>query len=566
MMRTLIKCPNLPPETSPQERFEAHKTHIRQTLKDLKYEHLDRAWARRYYSWAGHLARLPPQRIARQALMTKNLNWWRQQQKNPEGQRHHRRRGNISRWENPLGRHHPKHELWFEVSQFRDRWKLFYPTFEKRLFGPHCPHDFSGVQEHNPDDPKNAPQEATPLYPQTRDPRTQRPACKKSPKKRSMDNPTPQGNGNPKRAKVTQHPKSAVTAKPSLTAHQMARNWERDLDRPLLSLLHPQDGRIGRGSSMGERRRHGHATASSSSRATTKLQTSHRCHSTLPAASQSSQEWGGESRRPGCPVGGAKARHAGHASRLGKTRSSEHDGETQAGPRRPSLPRRSTTSTSSSSSASTSDSFSDTAGTSWRQRTRQSTQGQRQEQGQEQSDKGQTAAKFIGQNSQHRPDAGSKRVLPEAAAGATTAAATDARQRQETTRTRLSDDRIRRRDDERRNERNEHDDERKRHEKRESKRSAGAMETRDDGQRQDDMDGRPGQAADDEGRMHDERTMATDVQAANDEGRMHDERIQQSDADGESTGHGDAAQVHGRPLVRRAALGHRELKRHDALS
>ena len=42
MMRTLIKCPPLPKETTPQERFATHKAHIRATLKDLKYEHLDR--------------------------------------------------------------------------------------------------------------------------------------------------------------------------------------------------------------------------------------------------------------------------------------------------------------------------------------------------------------------------------------------------------------------------------------------------------------------------------------------------------------------------------------------
>ena len=128
-MKTLIKCPRLPPETPPSERYAAHKSHIRATLKAHKYEHLDRMWARRFYSWAGHLARLPPQRLAKQALLAYNLAWWRQQQNIPQGHRHEKRRGNLSRWENPLGRHHPKHHSWMEVAQFRDQMETLLPNF-----------------------------------------------------------------------------------------------------------------------------------------------------------------------------------------------------------------------------------------------------------------------------------------------------------------------------------------------------------------------------------------------------------------------------------------------------
>ena len=71
----------------------------------------------------------------------------RQQQQNPDGHRHVRRRGNLSRWENPLGRHHPSHKNWPESAQFRDRRKLFFPAFEKRVFGEHCPHSFDPSAE-----------------------------------------------------------------------------------------------------------------------------------------------------------------------------------------------------------------------------------------------------------------------------------------------------------------------------------------------------------------------------------------------------------------------------------
>ena len=162
MMKTLIKCPRLPPDTPPQERFATHKAHIRSTLLTHKYEHLDRTWARRYYSWAGHLARLPRDRLAKHALLAYNLAWWRKQQNTPQGHRHTQRRGNVSRWENPLGRHHPQHENWHESAQFRDRWKLYYPTFEKRLFGNTSPHDLSQNYEHNPEDPTQGAKDISP--------------------------------------------------------------------------------------------------------------------------------------------------------------------------------------------------------------------------------------------------------------------------------------------------------------------------------------------------------------------------------------------------------------------
>ena len=182
MMRTLIACPPLPPDTDKPTRFETHRKVIRDTLSALKYEGLDRQWARRYYSWAGHLSRLPNTRLAKQALSTKNLAWWRRQQQNPQGHRHTKRNGNLSRWENPLGRHHPKHEKWQDTAQFRDRWKLYYPTFEKRLFGPNCPHDFSNTVELGPDNQILVPPQGQATPPQRDPPGRKTPTDRKHPR------------------------------------------------------------------------------------------------------------------------------------------------------------------------------------------------------------------------------------------------------------------------------------------------------------------------------------------------------------------------------------------------
>ena len=67
MLKALIPCPPMPPHSTVGERCEAHKKHVRHTLRQLKYEGLDRAWVRKYFSWAGHLARLPEQRLAARA-------------------------------------------------------------------------------------------------------------------------------------------------------------------------------------------------------------------------------------------------------------------------------------------------------------------------------------------------------------------------------------------------------------------------------------------------------------------------------------------------------------------
>ena len=245
MMRTLIPCPKLPEDTPLNERFATHKKHIRDTLKAHKYEGLDRLWARKYHSWAGHLARLPPTRIAHQALHTKNLAWWRKQQAHPEGHRHEKRRGNLSRWENPLGRHHPNHENWHIFAQNRERWKATYPIFEQRLFGRNSPHDFEcpprdSVNSNNSPDPhsqppgKNGQTRASPHTPG------------KTPRENLREEQERQAPAK-RRRKSGQFPKSLLTPNPpaKLTQAQIAAKWEEDLNKPLISLASCQDVRPG---------------------------------------------------------------------------------------------------------------------------------------------------------------------------------------------------------------------------------------------------------------------------------------------------------------------------------
>ena len=269
MMRTLIKCPPLPPQTDDNTRFATHKAHIRKTLQDHKYEGLDRQWVKRYYSWAGHLARLPPHRLAKKALHEKSLAWWRKRQQNPEGFRHVRRRGNLSRWENPLGRHHPSHENWPENAQFRDRWKLFFPAFEKRLFGPNCPHTFDPQAETRHPEPQPSSKSTGHGNPGQNPPRTPWLSSQKDsepsvgPPQGSRKHPRDTSavgasdaveNPYPKRAKKAASQQTSPQT--VLTPSQVVRNWQKALDQPLISLLHPQDV-SSHGSRLGQRRRAG---------------------------------------------------------------------------------------------------------------------------------------------------------------------------------------------------------------------------------------------------------------------------------------------------------------------
>ena len=487
MMKTLIKCPRLPPEATSQERYAAHKAHIRYTLKTQKYEHLDRVWARRYYSWAGHLARLPPNRLAKQALLTQNLAWWRQQQRNPEGHRHTRRRGNISRWENALGRHHPKHELWQDTAQFRDRWNLYYPTFEKRLFGTHCPHDFSNVTEHNPDGPspeRQATQEEKPTHPPPK-------GRLGKPHPRDRERSPPNNPRPPKNRKKDESCHRSASSSQGMTPTQIARKWERELDMPLLSLAPPKDVR-GRRARLGIRFGGGRGHCAHTSVSEDISQNGGR-NKALSSEAPSSASWHTKRRTGRSGDRRAEARVQSHGRRRVRettARSGNHLAKTSQGPRRAPL-RRPARSTSSSTSSSSSTPL---KGPEQRKR-------KEQEQRQEQSP-------GCADTPIYRADAWPPRVL--AATTATAAAAANERAEHQGWQATLRDDWKGRKHDER-NDRNE------------------GKECSHD-ERPNDDERQPAQRSDrrNERNEHDERSWTSDERTRNEKrerpGRKHDER------------------------------------------
>ena len=150
-------------EMTTSQRIEEHKAHIRKTLRELNYVSIDRKWIKRHHGWAGHVVRLPTNRWARKLLFFKNVAWWRKQQQQEKGHRHNRTRGNVSRWENVLVRHHHLHAEWHREPPDRIEWEKHYKAFEKGVFGTNSPHIF-------PHDENAAPKdgERTPRVPQTR--------------------------------------------------------------------------------------------------------------------------------------------------------------------------------------------------------------------------------------------------------------------------------------------------------------------------------------------------------------------------------------------------------------
>ena len=98
MLKSMIPPPYYPPDTPEDTLHDLHKQHIRETVTKHNYIGMDRMWVKKCYMWAGHVARLPGNRWASKALREKNVGWWRSQQQLPEGHRHTKRRGNLSRW------------------------------------------------------------------------------------------------------------------------------------------------------------------------------------------------------------------------------------------------------------------------------------------------------------------------------------------------------------------------------------------------------------------------------------------------------------------------------------
>ena len=207
-----------------EQQHQLHKAHVRETTQKLGYYGLDREWVKKFYNWAGHLARLPGDRWAQQAQKERPLKWWRHQQTLEGGARHRQRRGNISRWEAILERHHPQHSKWSTAATDRELWKDMFPVFEMRVFGENHPHDFG----------KNRKAQQDLIYREILEPTEAR---VHGPRKRKPDQHPGQGVPRKKCRTNTVSPGKCPKARNLSTSEQKAK-WERELDMPLAQLTH----------------------------------------------------------------------------------------------------------------------------------------------------------------------------------------------------------------------------------------------------------------------------------------------------------------------------------------
>ena len=121
------------------------------------------------------------------------------QQANPEGHRHSKTSGNLSRLENPLVRYHPAHQNWIQAAQNRQIWTKQSLIFSCRARGIPEPESVTSQSEkHTPTEappkpkapqkrPRSASQNGTPQDPNNNEPA---PALRKLAKK--VDAPVPE--------------------------------------------------------------------------------------------------------------------------------------------------------------------------------------------------------------------------------------------------------------------------------------------------------------------------------------------------------------------------------------
>ena len=91
-------------EDAPHPKIQ-HDRFILTRLQALKKPLLDHLFLTNYLKWAGHVARLPPERPLRQVISFRDVEWFRNEQRNPwRTFTHTHKKGNLSRWENFLVR------------------------------------------------------------------------------------------------------------------------------------------------------------------------------------------------------------------------------------------------------------------------------------------------------------------------------------------------------------------------------------------------------------------------------------------------------------------------------
>ena len=133
MAKGFIPCPGHFQGLQTGDRILEHTRHVRQLIKREGYQMLDYLWIARFWGWAGHVARLKIPNPVAYWISYHDVNWWREQQRNPKGRRHEGSAGNTSRWEDPIIRYTPLKHKWKSLAQNREDWKKMFGCFWENI-------------------------------------------------------------------------------------------------------------------------------------------------------------------------------------------------------------------------------------------------------------------------------------------------------------------------------------------------------------------------------------------------------------------------------------------------
>ena len=129
MLRRMIPAPGSFQGLELGERVTEHSRYVRDLLHKHHFDLLDKLWARKFWSWAGHISRLPPTYPSSMWNSFRDQAWWKLEQTKAQGLRHKWYDANISRWERPLLAHTPWGKQWKTQAKNRERWQKYFEVF-----------------------------------------------------------------------------------------------------------------------------------------------------------------------------------------------------------------------------------------------------------------------------------------------------------------------------------------------------------------------------------------------------------------------------------------------------
>ena len=128
-LKAIVPCPGALQGLDDQNRHLEYTRHVRQLLEQSGFPLLDAFISQKVWKWAGHIARLPTQFPGSGWLYFKDVEWWRLQQKNPQGPRHLNYDANVARWENVLVKYSSFRPAWKKAAQKREVWTKGFHVF-----------------------------------------------------------------------------------------------------------------------------------------------------------------------------------------------------------------------------------------------------------------------------------------------------------------------------------------------------------------------------------------------------------------------------------------------------